>query len=43
MGEIGVSQSHLVEARGDTGRKLPQYIAALSGVNKIEYRIVLLT
>ncbi|CAG4939522.1 unnamed protein product [Parnassius apollo] len=30
MAEIGVSQAALVEPRGDTGRKLPQYIAALT-------------
>ncbi|CAK1550927.1 unnamed protein product [Leptosia nina] len=30
MAEVGVSQAVLVEPRGDTGRKLPQYIAALS-------------
>ncbi|VVC91037.1 facilitated trehalose transporter Tret1-2 homolog isoform X3 [Leptidea sinapis] len=30
MAEVGVSQSVLVEPKGDTGRKLPQYIAALS-------------
>ncbi|XP_049874582.1 facilitated trehalose transporter Tret1-2 homolog isoform X2 [Pectinophora gossypiella] len=30
MGDVGVSQSVLVEPRGDSGRKLPQYIAALS-------------
>ncbi|XP_045495405.1 facilitated trehalose transporter Tret1 isoform X4 [Colias croceus] len=30
MAEVGVSQAVLVEPRGDNGRKLPQYIAALS-------------
>ncbi|KAJ0178513.1 hypothetical protein K1T71_006336 [Dendrolimus kikuchii] len=30
MADIGVSQAELVEPRGDNGRKLPQYIAALS-------------
>ncbi|KAJ2944156.1 hypothetical protein O0L34_g18127 [Tuta absoluta] len=30
MADVGVSQSVLVEPRGDSGRKLPQYIAALS-------------
>ncbi|XP_073947624.1 solute carrier family 2 member nebulosa isoform X4 [Choristoneura fumiferana] len=30
MANIGVSQDVLVEPRADTGRKLPQYIAALS-------------
>ncbi|XP_039755974.1 facilitated trehalose transporter Tret1 isoform X3 [Pararge aegeria] len=30
MAEVGVSQSQLVEPRDDSGRKLPQYIAALS-------------
>ncbi|XP_045766502.1 facilitated trehalose transporter Tret1-2 homolog isoform X2 [Maniola jurtina] len=30
MADVGVSQSVLVEPREDTGRKLPQYIAALS-------------
>lgn len=30
MAEVGVSQAVLVEPREDTGRKLPQYIAALS-------------
>ncbi|XP_026486532.1 facilitated trehalose transporter Tret1-2 homolog isoform X2 [Vanessa tameamea] len=30
MADVGVSQSVLVEPRGDNGRKLPQYIAALS-------------
>ncbi|CAK1586495.1 unnamed protein product [Parnassius mnemosyne] len=30
MADIGVSQAALVEPRGDTGRKLPQYIAALT-------------
>lgn len=31
MAEVGVSQSALVEPREEGGRKLPQYIAALSG------------
>lgn len=31
MAEIGVSQAALVEPRGEGGRKLPQYIAALTG------------
>lgn len=31
MAEIGVSQVELVEPREDNARKLPQYIAALSG------------
>lgn len=30
MADMGISQSVLVEPRGDNGRKLPQYIAALS-------------
>ncbi|XP_022118223.2 facilitated trehalose transporter Tret1-2 homolog isoform X3 [Pieris rapae] len=30
MAEVGVSQAVLVEPNSDTGRKLPQYIAALS-------------
>lgn len=30
MGDIGVSQADLVESQGNNGRKLPQYIAALS-------------
>ncbi|CAH0584046.1 unnamed protein product [Chrysodeixis includens] len=30
MADIGVSQAELVEQRGEGGRKLPQYIAALS-------------
>ncbi|XP_052750009.1 facilitated trehalose transporter Tret1-2 homolog isoform X2 [Galleria mellonella] len=30
MAEVGVSQTELVGSRGDSGRKLPQYIAALS-------------
>ncbi|XP_059050768.1 facilitated trehalose transporter Tret1-2 homolog [Achroia grisella] len=30
MADVGVSQSELVGTRGDSGRKLPQYIAALS-------------
>ncbi|XP_075978584.1 solute carrier family 2 member nebulosa isoform X2 [Anticarsia gemmatalis] len=30
MAEIGVSRAELVEPRGDDGRKLPQYIAALA-------------
>ncbi|XP_047503455.1 facilitated trehalose transporter Tret1-2 homolog isoform X3 [Pieris napi] len=30
MAEVGVSQAVLVEPHSDTGRKLPQYIAALS-------------
>lgn len=33
MAEIGVSQAALVEPRGNAGRKLPQYIAALAGNN----------
>lgn len=31
MGDIGVSQAELVGGSADTGRKFPQYIAALSG------------
>ncbi|KAJ8716334.1 hypothetical protein PYW08_013619 [Mythimna loreyi] len=30
MADIGVSQAELVEPRGDAGRKLPQYLAALA-------------
>ncbi|KAM3955144.1 solute carrier family 2 member nebulosa isoform 2-T2 [Aphomia sociella] len=30
MAEVGISQTDLVDQRGDTGRKFPQYIAALS-------------
>lgn len=31
MADIGVSSAELVEGSGGNGRKLPQYIAALSG------------
>lgn len=30
MADMGVSQAELVEPRGDSGRKLPQYLAALA-------------
>ena len=32
MADMGVSQAELVEHRGDSGRKLPQYLAALAGI-----------
>lgn len=37
MADMGVSQAELVEQRGEGGRKLPQYIAALSGNNQNLY------